>query len=188
MNAAHVEERTTCVSRVSWAAIQRLRAEAARGETARKAPHLVVVPPPTKARVNAAPRTKAAPFVPPYLRKGYWSGSPLLGSDLHAHMRAEMGRPAAIRKCPAELGRLLKTPEWAGSQVDDPTPAEMDRLGAMFCSEAEAATNRALLAKSKAAKATAQARADAFTSKAARVAEARRVVHPSGAVLLWMPT
>lgn len=159
------EESTVCINRVSWRKILEARGEAPAPKPVRKA--------------------EPAAFVPPYLRKGHrWD---LLGEALHVHLRHEASKPAAIRPCPPTLAKLLNTPEWRGSTVTEPTGQEMEGLkrsvtAAMFDAQAHVHA-----AKGKADKARAASYVAAQQSRLDRLHEARRVVHPSGAVLLWHP-
>jgi hypothetical protein len=95
--------------RPTWKDVERARAEL------RPAPALRLVPPPDTRGSSRAPAAK--PHVPPYLRPGYWKGEVKLGSDLHAEMRREIGKGAAIRSFPRSIGVLLNTPEWKGATV-----------------------------------------------------------------------
>lgn len=144
--------------------------------------------PSAPAKAPRAPRTKEpAPFVPPYLRSGYWSGEVPLGSVLHERMRQEMGKEARIRPCPPTLAKLLATPEWKGSTTMDPTEHEIAQLEASARKSIRMAEDGVRLAKGKAAKIRACEHEAAHRERLERVREAIRVVHPSGAVLLWLP-
>jgi hypothetical protein len=161
------EERTACQPSLTWKDILRMRGE-------------LPAPKAKRAKLETAPE-----FVPPYLRKGYrWD---LLGEALHEHMRKEASKAAAIRPCPPTLAKLLNTPEWRGSTVEDPTTGDLEQLKASATRalfDAQAAIHAA---KGKANKARAESFADAHASRLERLHEARRVVHPAGAVLLWHP-
>lgn len=160
-----VEESTVCINRVSWRKILEARGEVSAPKPARKA--------------------EPAAFVPPYLRKGYrWD---LLGEALHVHLRHEASKPAAIRPCPPTLAKLLNTPEWKGSTVTEPTALELEVLKESATAALFHAQALVHAAKGKANKARAASHVAAHESRLARLHEARRVVHPSGAVLLWHP-
>lgn len=161
-------EPTTCQPSITWNDILRMRGELPTSK-------------PTKAPRSEVP----AAFVPPYLRKGYrWD---LLGEALHEHLRHDASKPAAIRKCPPTLAKLLATPEWKGSTVTEPTTWEMDDLRKSVTRDLYDAQALIHAAKGKANKARAESYAAAQQSRLDRLHEARRVVHPSGAVLLWHP-
>lgn len=159
------EERTTCQPSLTWRDILRIRGEL----------------PTSKAKRNPS----APAHVPPYLRKGYrWD---LLGEALHEHLRHQASKPASIRPCPPTLTKLLNTPEWRDSTVEDPTESELMSLRGSVARALLDARAMAAAAKGEANKARAQSRADAQAARLERLHEARRVVHPSGAVLLWHP-
>lgn len=138
---------------------------------------------------KARPTKERAPFVPPYLRPNYWKGEVLLGADLHEHIRwTELGgKEAHIRACPPSLARLLATPEWRGSTTTDPTEAEIARLEASARASIKLAEDMGKTSKGKAAKARAARLEEAHRERLANVRQAIRVVHPSGAVLVWLP-
>jgi hypothetical protein len=162
------EERTVYArssGRVTWKDILQLRGE---------------LPAP-----RAAKKSATLTHVPPYLRKGYrWD---LLGEDLHDHMRWESGKAAAIRPCPPTLARLLATPEWSGSAVSEPTPMDIASLKASVERTSSAAWAAVAAATGKANKARATAHAERHAARLERLHEARRIAHPSGAVILWLP-
>lgn len=147
---------------------------------------LSVVPP--LAPVPVVSKRAAPAHVPPYLRPGYWKGSPKLGHELHAQIQRDMGKAAAIRACPKSLGDLLNTPEWKGSTVTDPNPSELLALKGTAQRLLWSAESALRTATKKAVKAQAQALVNARQARLDRISEARKIVHPTGAVLLWCPT
>lgn len=171
-NLFEEEERTACQPSLTWDDILRMRGELPAPKRATK---------PARGKAPHAPPT----FTPPYLRKGYrWD---LMGEALHEHLRHEASKPAAIRPCPPTLEKLLATPEWKGSTVEDPTPADLHNLKKSATLSLLSAKDAERLAKGKANKARAAAHVVAHEARLERLHEARRVVHPSGAVLLWLP-
>jgi hypothetical protein len=143
---------------------------------------------PTLAPAPVVSKRAAPAHVPPYLRPGYWRGEVKLGHDLHDAMREEMAREAKIRACPKSLAALLNTPEWKGSTVTDPTSQELEGLKRRVLQALQDAQALIHAAKGKTDKARAQALIDARQARLDRISEARKVVHHSGAVLLWCPT
>lgn len=92
--------------RPTWKDVERARAPAVR-----------LVPAP-----NTRVSLERAPFIPPYLRKGYWNKdwaapSAPLGEKCHEAMKRDMEKAAVIRSMPKSLTKLLATPEWKGSEV-----------------------------------------------------------------------
>lgn len=141
---------------------------------------------PAAAPAPCASKRAASAFVPPYLRPGYWKGSPKLGHELHAQMQRDMDKAAAIRPCPKSLGELLNTTEWRGSTVTDPTGQELEGLKRNALRSLREAQALIHAGKGKADKAWAQALIDARQARLDRISEARRIVHPSGATMLWL--
>jgi hypothetical protein len=131
--------------------------------------------------------SKPAAQLPPYLRPGYWKGEVKLGSELHDHMRKEMGKAAEIRSCPPSLSKLLSTPEWRGSTTRELTPSEAISLKASAANALQDAQDAVFTARGTAAKNRARAHVEAHEARLARVETAMAVVHPSGAVLVWHP-
>jgi predicted XRE-type DNA-binding protein len=164
--------------RPTWKDVVRARAPAT-PPAARQVPAIRLVPVPDT-RVSL----ERAPFVPPYLRKGYrWD---LLGSELHAHLRNEAGKSAAIRSCPPSLGKLLATPEWKGATVTQPEPEDFDRMRELCKASIREAEGMRVKAKCAAQKRAMDALIEARTLRLARVSETVRVTRPSGAFILWL--
>lgn len=162
-----VEESTVCINRVSWRKILEARGEAPAPKSTRK----------------ASPASVA-----PWNRKGFVYPEPTDSQGKRARSIASCREGMdTIRPCPSALVKLLNTPEWKGSTVTEPTALELEGLKKSATAALFHAQALVHAAKGKANKARAASHVAAHESRLARLHEARRVVHPSGAVLLWHP-
>lgn len=165
--------------RPTWKDVERERARS----SAPAVPVLRLAPKPPDTRGSSTP---AAKHVPPYLRPGYWKGEVKLGSELHAEMRREMGKDAAIRSCPPSLAKLLATPEWRGASIQQPSQTDLERMRALCAQAVKEACEDKGRARSSAQKRAADTLVARREDRLSRLPETVRIVHPSGASILWL--
>lgn len=166
-NPFDAEEKTACMrpsGRTTWKDILRARGE--------------------------LPRPKASKaHVEPWRKPGYTYPEPLTGSQKHARdVKSAQEGLARIRPCPTSLAALLATPEWRGSTIGAPSPAEVERMRTLCAAGVREAEDLRSRARCAAQKAKLGELVAARARRLDRVAEAVRVSHPSGATMLWLPT
>lgn len=147
---------------------------------------LALVPQPSAPVATPSPRAKTRGHAAPWNRPGFKYPEPDDKAGKHARsVKSAREGLATIRPAPKALTDVLACPEWRGSSVTDPSAGELERLRALATRALQDAQALVHAAKGTEGKRKAHALVADRQARLDRISEARRIVHPSGATMLW---